>query len=80
VISVVFGAIALVAQSATPALLYIDIRMRKEGLDLELLRFVEARQTGDTSVVDPYLVTSTRSGQSRSASTPGAADQQTPWT
>ncbi len=79
VISVVFGAIALVAQSATPALLYIDIRMRKEGLDLELLRFVEARQTGDASVTDPYLVTSTRAVQPQSASTPAAADQQTPW-
>jgi len=80
VISVVFGAIALVAQSATPALLYIDIRMRKEGLDLELLRFVEARQTGDASVIDPYLVASARSGQLQSASIPAAADQQTPWT
>jgi len=80
VISVVFGAIALVAQSATPALLYIDIRMRKEGLDLELLRFVEARQAGDASVADPYLVTSTRAVQPQSASTPAAADQQTPWT
>jgi len=79
VISVVFGAIALVAQSATPALLYIDIRMRKEGLDLELLRFVEARQTGNRSVIDPYLVTSTRAIQPQSASTPAAADQQTPW-
>jgi len=80
VISVVFGAIALVAQSATPALMYIDIRMRKEGLDLELLRFVEARQTGDASVIDPYLVASARSGQPQSASIPAAADQQTPWT
>jgi len=79
VISVVFGAIALVAQSATPALLYIDIRMRKEGLDLELLRFVEARQTGDTSVIDPYLVTSARATQPQSLSTPAAANQQAPW-
>lgn len=79
VISVVFGAIALVAQSATPALLYIDIRMRKEGLDLELLRFVEARQTGDTSVTDPYLVTSMRPSQPQNTSAPAAANQQTPW-
>ncbi|MCY7412994.1 MAG: glycerophosphoryl diester phosphodiesterase membrane domain-containing protein [Salinibacterium sp.] len=85
VISVVFGAIALVAQSATPALLYIDIRMRKEGLDLELLRFVEARQTGDASVTDPYLVPSTRPvpPQSTSAtagtSATAATEQQSPW-
>lgn len=54
-VSVVFGAISAVVQSATTALIYIDIRMRKEGLDLELARFVEARQAGDTSVADPYL-------------------------
>lgn len=55
VVALVFGAIAAVVQSATTALIYIDIRMRKEGLDLELSRFVEARQAGDRSVPDPYL-------------------------
>jgi len=55
IFGVVFGAIGAVVQAATPALLYIDIRMRKEGLDLELSRFVEARQAGDASVPDPYL-------------------------
>lgn len=44
---------AIIAVSAT-SLLYIDLRMRKEGLDLELVRFVEARQTG-TELPDPYL-------------------------
>ncbi|HWR85967.1 MAG TPA: hypothetical protein VN200_08240, partial [Rhodoglobus sp.] len=70
-LSVVFGALAAVVQSATPALLYIDLRMRKEGLDLELNRFVEARQAGDTSVTDPYLV---RAGGATAAPAPGA-----PW-
>lgn len=56
IVTVVFGAIGSVVQAATPALIYIDIRMRKEGLDLELSRFVEARQAGDSSVADPYLV------------------------
>ncbi|UDF12665.1 hypothetical protein LH407_10935 [Antiquaquibacter oligotrophicus] len=55
-LSVVISAISAVIQSATTALIYIDIRMRKEGLDLELARFVEARQAGDDSVPDPYLV------------------------
>lgn len=54
--SVVFGAVTIVVQSATTGLLYIDLRMRKEGLDIELARFVEARQAGDTSVADPYLL------------------------
>jgi len=55
VLTVVVGAIGSVMQSATAALIYIDLRMRKEGLDLELQHFVEARQAGDTSVRDPYL-------------------------
>lgn len=55
-VSVVFGAITAVVQSAVTGLIYIDIRMRKEGLDIELSRFVEARQAGDTSVPDPYLL------------------------
>lgn len=54
-LSVVFGAIGAVMLSATSALIYIDLRMRKEGLDLELQHFVEARQAGDASVPDPYL-------------------------
>jgi hypothetical protein len=56
VILLVFSAISSVVQSATASLIYIDLRMRKEGLDLELAKFVEARQAGDDSVGDPYLV------------------------
>ncbi|MCU1411469.1 MAG: hypothetical protein JWR04_2176 [Rhodoglobus sp.] len=70
VFGVVFGAIGAVVQAATPALLYIDIRMRKEGLDLELSRFVEARQAGDASVPDPYLP---------KAPTAAAAPTASPW-
>lgn len=47
-------AVGLVLQSATASLLYLDLRMRKEGLDLELSRFVESRTTG-VAVADPYL-------------------------
>jgi hypothetical protein len=53
--STVLGAVSLVMQSSVAALLYLDLRMRKEGLDLELLRFVEARATGRSDVADPYL-------------------------
>ena len=55
VVTVIVSAIGLIVQSAATALIYIDLRMRKEGLDLELVRFVEARQAGNTSVPDPYL-------------------------
>jgi hypothetical protein len=46
--------VASVVQSAAVALVYLDLRMRKEGLDLELARYVESvAQGGD--VPDPYL-------------------------
>ena len=61
-IGLVLGAVAAVVQSATSALIYIDLRMRKEGLDLELARFVEA---APGSGEDPYL--------SKTAGTPEAA-------
>jgi hypothetical protein len=56
VVSLLVASVTSVVQSATIAFIYIDLRMRKEGLDLELIRFVEARQSGDMSVQDPYLV------------------------
>jgi len=55
-VSIVFGAIAQVVQASTAALIYIDLRMRKEGLDLQLSHFVEARGAGDPTVPDPYFV------------------------
>lgn len=64
VVSVLFGAIGAVIQSATVALIYIDLRMRKEALDLDLARFVEARQAGMTGLTDPYLHRSATSGYS----------------
>ncbi|HEV7950311.1 MAG TPA: hypothetical protein VGP24_11150 [Glaciihabitans sp.] len=59
VFSALVGAVTAIITSASASLIYIDLRMRKEGLDLALTRFVEARQMGDTSVADPYLVTTT---------------------
>jgi hypothetical protein len=55
-VTVVFGAIGAVVQSATAALIYLDRRIRKEGLDLELARFVE----GGGVLADPYLPGSER--------------------
>ena len=74
IISVIVGAIGLVMQSASVALIYIDIRMRKEGLDLELLHYVEAKQAGTAGVENPYL-------RLQTASTTGGAAQPTgsPW-
>ncbi|RKR73272.1 hypothetical protein [Frondihabitans australicus] len=42
-ITLVVTSIGVVILSATVALLYVDLRIRREGLDLELSRYVEAR-------------------------------------
>ena len=52
-VTLVVSAVAAVVQSAAVALIYIDLRMRKEGLDLELQRFVEAAP--GSGPADPYL-------------------------
>jgi len=53
-VTLVIGGITSVVQSATSALIYLDLRMRKEGLDLTLIRFVEARQAGAATTSDPF--------------------------
>jgi len=72
-ISLVFGAVAAVVQSAAVALVYIDLRMRKEGLDLDLQRFVEAAP--GSGVTDPYLV----GGGDLPSSEAGRPDPGSPW-
>jgi MFS family permease len=54
VVTAVIGAVMAVVQSSAIALIYLDLRMRKEGLDLHLVRFVEARQAGAAGLADPY--------------------------
>lgn len=55
IVTLVVAAITSVISTAATALLYLDLRMRKEGLDLELTRFVEAKQAGSAGLGDPYL-------------------------
>lgn len=54
IVSLVLGAVGAVVQTSVTALLYLDLRMRKEGFDLDLVRYVEARQAG-RDVPDPYV-------------------------
>lgn len=56
-LSTVLGAVSVVMQSSVAALLYIDLRMRSEGLDIELLHAVEARAAG-IDAPDPYALRS----------------------
>ncbi|MDQ2698657.1 MAG: hypothetical protein M3Y46_07670 [Actinomycetota bacterium] len=56
-IASVIGAIGLVVTTSTDALLYLDVRMRREGLDLTLSRFMEERRATtrfDPAEPDPY--------------------------
>ncbi|GAA1803626.1 glycerophosphoryl diester phosphodiesterase membrane domain-containing protein [Agromyces neolithicus] len=53
ILSIVIGAITAVVQAALVAVIYIDLRMRHEGLDLELARTVELRDAGQP-VGDPF--------------------------
>ncbi|MBX0300867.1 glycerophosphoryl diester phosphodiesterase membrane domain-containing protein [Cryobacterium sp. 1639] len=71
-ISLVISAVTAVVQSAAVALIYIDLRMRKEGLDLDLQRFVEAAP--GSGAADPYLVAATATGGTK----PGADDGPRP--
>lgn len=52
-VTAVVGAFGLVMQSVSAALLYLDQRMRVEGLDLALARYVDERQRG-IAVADPF--------------------------
>jgi hypothetical protein len=52
-VTAVIGAFGLVMQSVSAALLYLDQRMRVEGLDLALARYVDERQRGVRNA-DPF--------------------------
>ncbi|UKF31119.1 hypothetical protein [Clavibacter phaseoli] len=70
VVSVVVGSIGAVVTSANAAILYIDLRMRREGLDLELARFAEERAAGAASATgpdarDPYQAPAGAAGPGR---------------
>lgn len=54
-VTAVISAVGLVLSTATGSLLYLDQRMRVEGLDLELARYIERRQAGEHGLPDPYI-------------------------
>ena len=74
----IVSAISLVVQSATTSLLYIDQRVRKEGLDLELARYVESRHEGRVDAADPYA-TAAPAVPAAPAAPAGAAPGASPW-
>jgi hypothetical protein len=54
VVTILIQCIALIVQSTATALVYVDCRMRHEGLDLDLLAYVERRDAGAQDLPDPY--------------------------
>lgn len=56
ILTLLVQSVALVVQATATSLIYIDCRMRHEGLDLDLLAYVEQRDAGATSLPDPYRV------------------------
>lgn len=71
-VTFVFSAVALVIQSANASLLYVDTRMRREGLDLDLVRVVEQRQYG-LPTDDPFLTPGSAAPSAGPTRQPGAA-------
>lgn len=54
VVTLLVQAVAVVVQSTATSIIYIDCRMRREGLDLDLLAYVERRDAGAADLPDPY--------------------------
>ncbi|WP_424935330.1 MULTISPECIES: hypothetical protein [Bacteria] len=55
-LTIVIGAVSTVVQSTGSALVYLDCRMRHEGLDQDLLAAVERRHAGLGHGADPFAV------------------------
>ncbi|MFG6402010.1 glycerophosphoryl diester phosphodiesterase membrane domain-containing protein [Microbacterium sp. P04] len=53
-LTILVQCVALIVQSTAAALVYVDCRMRHEGLDLDLQTYVERRDAGATDLADPY--------------------------
>ncbi|KJL28382.1 glycerophosphoryl diester phosphodiesterase membrane domain-containing protein [Microbacterium oxydans] len=62
ILLLVLQAIALVVQSTGAALVYLDCRMRYEGLDQSLISYVERRDLGapEEQLGDPYAIDPSR--------------------
>ncbi len=55
-------AISVVVNASAAALMYADARMRHEALDIDLLRYVDARDAGRTDLADPWRLAIGRDG------------------
>lgn len=74
-VSLLVQSIALVVNATAACLVYVDARMRTEGLDLDLQSYVDQRQTG-AGVADPYRW---HIGRTVAPQTAAWQPQSTPW-
>jgi len=54
IVTLLIQSVAIVVQATATAIIYIDCRMRREGLDIDLLTYIERRDAGATDLADPY--------------------------
>jgi membrane-anchored glycerophosphoryl diester phosphodiesterase (GDPDase) len=54
VVTFVVASITVVVQATSSVLVYIDARMRREGIDLRMQRYLERRDAGERELEDPY--------------------------
>lgn len=54
VVTLLVSCVSVVVSSTAAAIIYIDCRMRLEGLDIDLLGYIEQRDSGGDVSVDPY--------------------------
>ncbi|MET0782591.1 MAG: glycerophosphoryl diester phosphodiesterase membrane domain-containing protein, partial [Microbacterium sp.] len=54
VVTLLIQSVAVVVQATATAIIYIDCRMRREGLDIDLLTYIERRDAGAIGLADPY--------------------------
>lgn len=76
IVTLLIQSVAVIVQSTAAGLVYIDCRMRHEGLDLDLLEYVDRRDAGEAGLPDPYVVHIGRTVQPRS---PAAYPQPAPF-
>ena len=66
IVGTLVGSVTSVIQSAAATTIYLDLRMRREGLDADLRRIVDERAAGHPDAGDPFA-------------TPAAPVQQQAW-
>jgi MFS family permease len=71
IVTLLIQSVAVVVQATATAIIYIDCRMRREGLDIDLLTYIERRDAGAVGLPDPYMQNVGREIAPRPMAVPG---------